>query len=1186
MAQPEFERVERPLIKQLVAMGWAHLCGADPGRPATDPDRTDRSDFTRTHYPERFRAAVSRINPGPDGEPWLTEPQLDRLLRILTDASISVRGNLVVTRHLRDGVNARLLPGWQPGDPEHVRLVDWDSEFPPGEGNDLLAVSQFRVEHRDVGPATPDLVLFVNGLPWVVIECKAYAGGRFTLDAAVEQVLGYAGARAASPVPDFLRFGQLLVGTNGEHAELATVTAEPRHFALWHSVEPATEAQVRQETDTAEGHDLTAQAVLVAGALRPAHLLHLVRDFTTTAGSEAHAVKVVGRYQQFRAVKRLASKLRDRLRDIAAGRRPDQRGGVVWHTQGSGKSLTMAFLVRHVRCTPVLAGHKVVVVTDRLDLEKQIRESLGAAEEHVHRARSVEEARHYLAVDVPDLVLVTIQKSRRDDAADDGTEESLGEEPDEETRLHNRVANASPQIIVLIDEAHRGHGAWQHARLRAMLPNATLIGFTGTPVISGQQRSSREVFGDFADVYSLRDAERDRAVVPVRYEAYGVPLDVVERAALDARFDEEVPQDPERRRRVLERFARRKEVLESPAVIAVKARHMLRHWARNGLPDGFGAQIVAVSRKAAVAYREALLTARNALVAELDALDPDILHDPMAEDYLTDEQRELLYVLPQRDLLAAVDAAVVISEAEGNTDPAAWRTWQLKSRQDAYIERFKRGIATDSRFLRAAGSTDPAWRAETHGAAAMPQNTGPGTATGEPWHEPAADPGPAKASGTPPAEADGGDEPLAFLVVNSMLLTGFDAPVEQAMYLDRAITGVNLLQAIARTNRRYPAKLWGQVVDYVGIGPELATALAAYDREHLRQVYGYADPTADHLLPDYEGEQPTGDRPWLQTDAAADRLLADARDRVMALVRDRAGVSSLDGAGAREDLLAALAEPELRGEFDEFTRDYLTALNAVLPRPQALVHEALARQLGEVQYLARRRYLDDRDQFSPRRYGAKVRQLIARHLEANGVDQRIPPVEISAQDFMARVNANPDARARASYMAGRLRLHIDARLGSDPVTYERFSQRLDAIVWAMEQDFEAAASSLEDLVGRVREAGEETQADDGLDPLTERPVYGLLERALRETGRVPPPPGVDLFQASRDVCVELAGAVRPPHFEQLASTRERVYKQLRNHLEETLAMEWDDTGNVAGELVELARVRRTEFLRYGRPRTA
>ncbi|MFF7266633.1 type I restriction endonuclease subunit R [Streptomyces sp. NPDC008159] len=1201
---PEYEKTEEPLIRRLVDLGWQHIEGAPPGEPATDPAASERSSFSDTVYPDRFRAAVARINPGPDGRPWLDDRQLDWLLDLVRGtvrgdghAQPGVAGNLQATRLLRDGVDARNLPGWKEGDPKHVRLVDWSRKFgqpakdgaaSARDGNDWLAVSQFRVERPEAKPVTPDLVLFVNGLPWVVIECKAPltsgSDSRAALDAAVAQVVGYAGAYAPAPVTEFTRFAQVLVGTDRDYAELGTVTAEPEYFTPWRTTAPAPADRCDDD-----------MAVLATGVLTPSHLLALVKDFTTTRLQGGRTVKVIGRYQQFRAVTSLTRRLRRRARAIAANEAPEHRGGVVWHTQGSGKSLTMAFLVRHLRSDPELRTHKVVVVTDRRDLELQIRKSLSAAEETVHRTTSVPHAREQLAVDVPDIVLVMLQKARRDESADDGGEETLGNGVDEEPRLHNVPANTGSGIVVLVDEAHRGHDSWLHARLRAMLPGAVLIGFTGTPIIDDTRKQTEQVFGSFADVYTLRDAERDRAVVPVRYEAWDVPLEVVEKALLDARFDERVPSDPERRRRVLRKFARRKEIQESPTVIAAKAEHMLRHWAVNALPDRFAAQVVAVSRLAAVRYRDALLAAKERLLERLDALDPDLVHDPNAILDADDETRELLTMHRQRDVLRSVDAAVVISErspTSPGSDPESWRCWKQKSRQDGYVARFLRGLGDP-----AVAADDPSWDADPHGPAG--QGFGGSVDDFDEWRDGGTDDGsPTGAAAAADDARDGDcddDGPLAFLVVQSMLLTGFDAPVEQVLYLDRALSGVNLLQAVARTNRPYPRKRWGLVVDYAGVGAGLARTLRDYDQKHLREVYGFERVEADHLERDEQGryreDQPTRDGLLLQADAAADALLTDLHTALARFLDarglasyDRDDVITLEDENRREDLLDELRDPIVRGEFDELVRDFLSALGAVLPRPAALRYERLAGRLGEIQYLVRRRYLDGRDEFSPRRYGAKVRQLIAEHLRAHEAELRVPRVDLSAPDFMERVDANPDPRARIAYMESSLRTRITARLGGDQATYEPFSQRLDAIVRRIREDSEQAAAELTRLVADVNTA-EATAGDAdvaaGLDPLTEGPVCRALVRALEEAGALPLPEDTELHTVTRTITDDLVAVVRNPAFMTSPVTRDDARKRLRRELETHLDMDWEDTNDLAAELVEMARARGTDFLRYG-----
>jgi type I restriction enzyme R subunit len=371
--------------------------------------------------------------------------------------------------------------------------------------------------------------------------------------------------------------------------------------------------------------------------------------------------------------------------------------------------------------------------------------------------------------------------------------------------------------------------------------------------------------------------------------------------------------------------------------------------------------------------------------------------------------------------------------------------------------------------------------------------------------------------------------------------------------------------------------------------------LRAYDQRHLREVYGYERVDVNHLERDEEGRypenQPTGDGLLLQADAAADRLLVDLHDALFRFLdgqgfatRDAGGIITLEDDGRREDLLDALSDPIVRGEFDEVVRDFLSALGAVLPRPAALPYERLAGHLGEVQYLVRRRYLDGRDEFSPRRYGAKVRQLIAQHLRADEAELRVPRIDLSDPEFMERVNANPDARARIAYMESSLRTRITARLAGDQATYDRFSERLDAIVRQMRDDSEQAAAGLVRLVGDVNAAEAEVGSADtaaGLDPLTEGPVCRALAKALEEAGMLPLPENVDLHGVVRVITGEIVDLVRVPSFMTSAATRNDARRTLRLTVESQLGMEWEDTVEVAAELVRLAEARRDDFLLRG-----
>ncbi|MFE3988272.1 type I restriction endonuclease subunit R [Nocardia tengchongensis] len=1141
VARPEYDEVERPLIAQLVAMGWEYLEGARPGTQPQDPTLSGRRDFRTVVLTDRFTRAVAELNLGPDGQPWLDEPRLGQILDAVLRPDLSaLAGNLEVTRLFRSGVTVEGLLGWDHGVNQNIRLIDYERP----EANDLLVVSQFRVDRREHNPVVPDLVLFVNGLPIVVIECKR--PGPAELDDAVDQVLRYAGASAVAPVPEFVRFAQLLIGTCREQARVGTVTADASRFASWRTVEPSTLERVLRETGSPVGHPLPAQDELVAGMLRPAHLVRLLRDFMIDDGG---MVKNVGRWQQFRAVERIIGRLEYREDEIARGAVPDPHGGVVWHTQGSGKSLTMAFLIRRLRSTRKLAGHKVVVVTDRVDLQTQIHGSLLATGETPHPAPSVGAAREYLARQASDLVMILIQKAQQDE--DDSAGDDAEPDAEDTTQALPEPVNLNSSIVVLVDEAHRGQDGLLHARLRALLPNAVMIGFTGTPIIQGDKKRTEDIFGNIVDVYALKDARDDRSIVPVAYEARLPRFEVIRRALLDAGFDAAVQGTRGQRRRAMRRLARKKEVLEAEHVIEYKARDMFTHWAHTAMPDGFGAQIVAVSRKAAVRYRDAILAARDELVARLDALD-GLRHDPQADLHASPAELRLLELLDWRELLASIDAAVIISEGNGGADPEAWRTWTSRTGQERRITHFQRGF--DPQRWRA----DQPWRATTHGGAAHLFATGSASA-GDPWDE-----GPDPARTASPASAE---QPLAFLVVKSMLLTGFDAPVEQVIYLDRGMGGVELLQAMARTNRPYRNKEFGLIVDYVGVYRDMRRMLNAYEREHLRVVIG--------------GDESPARTVWRGFNESAVPALQREHQRIVELLKEL-GITSLATQESREELLFALGNPHQRARFDERVRDFLTALNAVLPRPQALRYTAFAQRLGEVQYRLRARDRDDRADFSPRAYGAKVRALIDEHLRVTGIEQRVPPRDLTTDGYLDALEGLTDDRARAMEMASALRSRIEVRLPTavDPDRYEQLSERLERITRSMERDFEAAAAELVDLVHDER-AASATERREGLAYFTEVPVRQALERAVRQAGPDPRVRGLDVAVAVQGVVACLASLAARPNFPEHIVVRERAVTTVINYLERELGL-YHEPEALATELVALAARRKEEFQRWGR----
>jgi type I restriction enzyme R subunit len=317
----------------------------------------------------------------------------------------------------------------------------------------------------------------------------------------------------------------------------------------------------------------------------------------------------------------------------------------VWHTQGSGKSLTMVFLIRAMRSHPELRRFKIVLVTDRTNLQNQLGDTAGLAGETVKVARNSKQLREMLSQPGPGVVMAMIQKYR-DTEGDHGDglsgSETFG------------TLNESESILVMVDEAHRSHGSALHANLMNSLPNAARIGFTGTPIIMGKRKKTLEIFGGYLDKYTLTESEADGSTVPIYYEGKTTEAAVAGASKMDDVFFRWFAELTDQQREILQtKYATTAQVLEAPEMIAAKARDILRHYVSTVMPDGFKAMIVATSRKACIRYYDALNAARDELVAEIEALGPEPGDRPF--DSLDADEQYLRNAAKQLELLRALD---------------------------------------------------------------------------------------------------------------------------------------------------------------------------------------------------------------------------------------------------------------------------------------------------------------------------------------------------------------------------------------------------------------------------------------------------------------------------------------------------------------------------------------------------
>ncbi len=693
----ELETVERPFVEQLLTMGWRYLEG-----DLDDPARTGRTRFTEAIQEATLRHQLHALNLGASGQPWLDDERLSQAIGAITriPSHRLMEANQSATELLLRGLTVEGLPGWDGGRGQTIHFIDW--EHP--ERNEFTVVNQYRVDcppgyNRGKVFIVPDLVLLVNGIPLVIVECKSPSVPE-PLAEAVDQLRRYSNQRRASGEVDdnegneaLFHTNQLLIATSFDEARVGTVGAAFRHYAAWKTVVGADGQGSEAEVAAALGKtQLAEQERLVAGLLHPAHLLDVVRHFMLFMAVDGQTVKSVCRYQQYRAVNRAIHRLRTGKTRREDGEH-DRRGGIVWHTQGSGKSLTMVFLMRKLRTDAALRRFKVVVVTDRHDLEQQLSETATLTGQNILRATSAEDLKRQLRRQGPDIVFGMIQKQRGSDAAGEPglkAEElpkAVAREP-----APIEVLNEDETILVLVDEAHRSQAGDLQASLMAGLPNCARIGFTGTPILMGDKKRTHEIFGEFIDRYTIREAEADGAIVPILYEGRTAQGAVKDGASLDDLFEDLFREHtPDELEAIKAKYATKGQIFEAPDLIRDKARDMLRYYVTNILPNGFKAQVVAYSRLAVVRYLDAFIAARDELLAEANALAPE---DKALDDEALCTRPPAVQARVQawrwREVLGRIEFAPIISGS--NNDDPAWKQWTDAAAQEQRIKRFKKPL--------------------------------------------------------------------------------------------------------------------------------------------------------------------------------------------------------------------------------------------------------------------------------------------------------------------------------------------------------------------------------------------------------------------------------------------------------------------------------------------------------------
>lgn len=628
------------------------------------------------------REALVALNPEIAAQP----DRADEVIYSLRACILSVQGDGLVRANENFMAWVRgekTMPFGPNGEHVPVRLVDG---VDPGN-NRLVVTNQWTFQAGAVEKRF-DVVFVVNGLPLVIGEAKTPARSAVTwFDGAFQINQVYENEVPAMFVPNVFSFA-----TEGKRFRYGSVRMPIDMWGPW-----------RDDANQEEGK-LEHVRATVASMLRPEVVLDIMQSFTLFATDKKHRrIKIICRYQQYETTNKMVAR-------VVKGA---PKKGLIWHFQGSGKSLLMVFAAQKLRLHPQLGNPTVMIVVDRIDLDTQITATFNAADvPNMIGVATRKELQELLAQDVRKVLITTIHKFA----------EAGG-------RLNDRS-----NIIVMVDEAHRTQEGDLGRKMREALPNAFLFGLTGTP-INRADRNTFWAFGAEEDEkgymsrYSFQDSIRDKATLPLHFEAPEVRLKI-DRKAIDEAFSAITGALSEQDRDDLAKRAAKMAVLvKNPERIRAVVRHIVSHYESKVEPNGFKAQVVVFDRECCVLYKK------------------------------------------EMDELIGPEASAVVMHAAAS-DPKDWKQHaRNKDEEEKLLDRFR----------------DPA-------------------------------------------------DPLRFVIVTSKLLTGFDAPVLQAMYLDKPMRDHNLLQAICRTNRTFgQEKTHGLIVDYIGIFDDVAQALD-FDEKAVQQV--------------------------------------------------------------------------------------------------------------------------------------------------------------------------------------------------------------------------------------------------------------------------------------------------------------------------------------------------------------
>ena len=773
----------------------------------------------------------------------------------------------------------------------NLKYIDWDNP----QNNVFHVTEEFAVDSRDrQHNARPDIVLFINGIPFAVIECKA---PHIPVEEAVGQMIRN---QQAAYIPQLFKFAQLVVATNKNAVKYATAGTPKKFWSVWKEqdddwLQTRLKALVPDRMSTEQDRNIVS-------LFSPERVFELIRYFILFDAN----VKKVCRYQQFFAVREIMKTIAE------SDEHGNRRSGVIWHTQGSGKSLTMVMLAKTILMELKDCHPRVVIVTDRKELDAQIAATFAHTRLTPARATS---GRH----------LVELVNSARADVITSIINKF-------NTVERQEVKNPSRDIFVLVDESHRSNYGLMATRMRSVFPNACYIGFTGTPLMKSEKNTMAR-FGRLIHKYTIRDGVEDGAIVPLIYEGRFVEQKVDEEN-IDLWFKQTTRRLTEAQREDLRRkWSSIRRLTSTDARIKRIALDISEHFIEGYKDTGFKAMLATNYKRDAIRYLECFEQFGDLSCA---------------------------VVISPPDMREGVD------DADEGADDLVVSFWSKMMQQYGDADRYEEAIK--NRFC---------------------------------------------------------DGEIDILIVCSKLLTGFDAPLCQVLYIDKELKEHGLLQAIARTNRLHEGKDYGLIVDYRGLIEKLDTAMDMYSGAGLENFDG-------------------GDLKGVVVDVMS--AIGNLRSAYTQLVELFAPVGSISDAEAVE---VFLADDKARQEFYTLLCAFGRALHLVLNAEQA--YNALGKEerqkyqdtfifFSKVRRSVKLQYCDAIDNAE---YEPLMQNLLDTHLSVAGLKKITSPIDIlNKDDFEKELEELGSLRSKADAIASRMTRSISEKHDENPAYYDSFSKRI------------------------------------------------------------------------------------------------------------------------------------------------